>query len=40
VAEDMVASLRALGGSHTLEDFAAVACDYADPVSGNYKGVI
>ncbi len=39
VAEDMIASLRALGGTHTLEDLAAVACDYTDPVSGEYKGV-
>ena len=39
VADDMVSSLRALGGSHTLEDFAAVACDYTDPVSGTYSGV-
>ncbi|MBK1634271.1 gamma-glutamyltransferase family protein [Rhodovulum adriaticum] len=39
VAEDMVASLRALGGTHTLEDFAATACDYTDPVSGPYKHV-
>lgn len=39
VAEDMVASLRALGGTHTLEDFASVACDYTAPVSGEYKGV-
>lgn len=39
VAEDMVVSLQALGGSHSLEDFAAVACDYTDPVSGTYKGV-
>ncbi len=39
VAEDMVASLQALGGTHTLDDFAAVSCDYADPVSGDYKGV-
>lgn len=38
VAEDMVASLRALGGCHNLDDFAAVACDYTDPVSGDYKG--
>ena len=38
VAEDMVASLQALGGSHTLQDFADVACDYTDPVSGTYKG--
>ena len=39
VAEDMVQSLQALGGTHRLEDFAAVACDYTDPVSGTYKGV-
>jgi gamma-glutamyltranspeptidase / glutathione hydrolase len=39
VAEDMVASLRALGGSHSMEDFAGVACDYTTPVSGEYKGV-
>ncbi|MBZ4690008.1 MAG: gamma-glutamyltransferase [Cereibacter sp.] len=39
VAEDMVTSLRALGGSHTLQDFAATACDYVDAVSGPYKGV-
>jgi gamma-glutamyltranspeptidase/glutathione hydrolase len=38
VAEDMVASLRALGGTHTLEDFAATACTWGDPVSGDYKG--
>ena len=34
VAEDMVASLRALGGVHTLEDFAATACDYVEPIVG------
>ena len=39
VAEDMVAALRAMGGVHTLDDFAATACDYGDPVSGTYKGV-
>ena len=38
VAEDMVVSLQAMGGSHTAEDFANVACDYTDPVSGTYKG--
>jgi gamma-glutamyltranspeptidase / glutathione hydrolase len=37
VAEDMVASLQALGGSHTIDDFAATACSYADPISGPYK---
>lgn len=39
VAEDMVASLRAIGGVHTPDDFAAVASDYTTPVSGSYKGV-
>ncbi len=38
VAEDMVASLRALGGTHTAEDFAATACDYVEPISGPYRG--
>ena len=36
VAEDMVASLNAAGGLHTLEDFAATACDYTTPISGTY----
>lgn len=39
VAEDMIASLRAAGGSHSLDDLAATRCDYADPVSGAYRGV-
>jgi gamma-glutamyltranspeptidase/glutathione hydrolase len=39
VAEDMVASLRAIGGVHTLEDFAGTRSDYTEPVSGHYKGV-
>lgn len=39
VAEDMVASLNALGGTHTLEDFAATACDYVEPVGGDYRGI-
>jgi len=38
VAEDMVASLRALGGTHSMADFAGVACDYSTPVAGEYKG--
>lgn len=37
VAEDMVNSLQALGGVHTLDDFANTACDYTDPISGDYK---
>ncbi len=39
IAEDMVAALRAAGGVHTLEDFAATQCDEVDPVGGTYKGV-
>jgi gamma-glutamyltranspeptidase/glutathione hydrolase len=38
VAADMVASLDALGGAHTLEDFAAVACDWVEPIAGPYRG--
>lgn len=39
VAEDMITSLRALGGTHTQDDLAATACDYTTPVSGPYLGV-
>ena len=39
VAEDMITSLQAMGGSHTLDDLAATACDYTTPVSGPYKGI-
>ncbi len=39
VAADMIDSLRALGGCHTLDDLAATACDYTEPVSGQYRGV-
>lgn len=39
VAEDMIASLKALGGTHTLDDLAATACDYTTPVSGAYHGI-
>lgn len=38
VAADMIASLRALGGTHTEEDFAATACDYVTPLRNGYKG--
>lgn len=38
VAEDLVNSLRALGGSHSLEDFANTACDYVTPISTHYRG--
>jgi gamma-glutamyltranspeptidase / glutathione hydrolase len=39
VAEDMITSLRALGGTHTLDDLAATACDYTVPVTGEYHGI-
>lgn len=39
VAEDMVNSLNALGGLHSLEDFAQTACTPTDPIGGDYKGV-
>ena len=38
VAEDMLAALREAGGCHTAEDFAANACDAAEPISGDYAG--
>lgn len=39
VAEDLVASLNALGGLHTLDDLAATSCDYVDVISAPYRGV-
>lgn len=39
VAEDMVASLNAVGGVHTLDDFADCRAEYTDPVSGGYGGL-
>ncbi len=39
VAHDMVDALSAQGGVHTLDDFAATACDYTDPISGTYQGI-
>ena len=39
VAEDMVASLNAAGGLHTLEDFANARCDETTPISGTYKDI-
>ncbi|MFW2543049.1 gamma-glutamyltransferase family protein [Primorskyibacter sp. 2E107] len=38
VAEDMVASLQALGGKHTLDDFAATHCTVGAPVGSDYRG--
>ena len=39
VAEDMVASLNAAGGLHTLDDFANASSDRTSPISGTYKDV-
>ncbi|OWW05062.1 gamma-glutamyltransferase [Rhizobium sp. R72] len=38
VAADIVERLRALGGLHTMDDFAATSGDYVEPVSTNYRG--
>lgn len=39
VAEDMVAALRALGGLHTLGDFAEQKSTYVEPISVSYRGI-
>ncbi|MCB2100018.1 MAG: gamma-glutamyltransferase family protein, partial [Rhodobacterales bacterium] len=38
VAEDMVAKLRARGGVHTLDDFAAHAGEWVEPIHTDYRG--
>ena len=38
VADDMIATLSALGGTHTPEDFAATRATIGDPLSASYKG--
>ncbi|WP_238365645.1 gamma-glutamyltransferase family protein [Mesobacterium pallidum] len=38
VAEDMVASLQAAGGAHTLDDFARVACTPTAPIGAPVEG--
>lgn len=39
VAQDMVAELSALGGLHTLEDFATQKATYVEPISVTYGGI-
>ncbi len=36
VAEDIVKKLNSLGGLHTLDDLAATACKYVDPIKTGY----
>ena len=38
VAEDMLAALDAIGGTHTAEDFAAVEATWEAPIRGPYRG--
>jgi gamma-glutamyltranspeptidase/glutathione hydrolase len=38
VAQDMVDTLRALGGVHTLEDFAAYSAFETAPIKASYRG--
>ncbi|MBN8971825.1 MAG: gamma-glutamyltransferase, partial [Rhizobiales bacterium] len=38
VAEDMVETLRGIGGLHTLEDFAAHSTETTVPIGTTYKG--
>ena len=39
VADDLIAALRAAGGSHDAEDLAATRADWGRPISGVYGGV-
>lgn len=38
VAEDIITSLQALGGSHTMDDLAQTRSDWGTPVTGLYRG--
>ena len=38
VAERMVATLRAKGGTHTLDDFAETSADYVTPIGTDFRG--
>ena len=38
VADDMLATLEAIGAVHDLDDFAATEATFSDPVVGNYRG--
>ena len=38
IARDMVDALKAAGGRHELEDFAAYKPEYVSPIGGSYRG--
>ena len=38
IARDMVATLRALGGLHRLEDFSGFEPEYVEPICAGYRG--
>lgn len=39
IAEDMLTTLNAMGGKHTADDFANVACTPTTPISGTYDDI-
>ena len=39
IAQDMVATLQAAGGLHTLADFAAQRSTWVEPISAHYRGL-
>ena len=38
IAEDIVDTLRGLGGLHSLDDFANASAEYVDPIQGRFAG--
>ncbi|MEM9970532.1 MAG: gamma-glutamyltransferase family protein [Pseudomonadota bacterium] len=38
VADDMLATLRAVGGTHDADDFASVEASFGTPCEGDYRG--
>ena len=39
VAQDLIDSLREMGGCHTLDDLAATTCTYGDPIHSAYRNL-
>lgn len=39
IADDMIATLRSFGGTHTAEDFAAAHAEETTPISSSYKDI-